>query len=60
MPNYKYRVIFEDGKIGRGKIVAQSRAQAIDMLKKITYSQSWFKKCMKLNKRNLKDLIMPK
>lgn len=34
MPNYKYRVIFEDGKIGRGKIVAQSRAQAIDMLKK--------------------------
>lgn len=34
MPNYKYRVIFEDGKIGRGKIVAQSRSQAIDMLKK--------------------------
>ena len=34
MPNYKYRVIFEDGKIGRGKISAQSRPQAIDMLKK--------------------------
>lgn len=34
MPNYKYRVIFEDGKIGRGKITAQTRAQAIDMLKK--------------------------
>ena len=34
MPNYKYRVIFEDGKIGRGKITAQTRSQAIDMLKK--------------------------
>lgn len=34
MPNYKYRVIFEDGKIGRGKIIAQSRVQAIEMLKK--------------------------
>lgn len=34
MPNYKYRVIFEDGKIGRGKITAQNRSQAIEMLKK--------------------------
>lgn len=34
MPNYKYRVVFEDGKLGRGKIFAQSRAQAIEMLKK--------------------------
>ena len=34
MPNYKYGVIFEDGKIGRGKITAQNRSQAIEMLKK--------------------------
>ena len=33
MPNYKYRVIFEDGRIGRGKIIAANRASAIDKLK---------------------------
>lgn len=33
MPNYKYRVIFEDGRIGRGKIIASSRISAIEKLK---------------------------
>ncbi len=33
MPNYKYRVIFEDGRIGRGKIIATSRLSAIEKLK---------------------------
>lgn len=34
MPNYKYRIIFEDGKIGRGKIMALNKSHAIDTLKK--------------------------
>lgn len=33
MPNYKYRVIFDDGRIGRGRIIAVNRAAAIDKLK---------------------------
>lgn len=34
MPSYKYRVIFENGKIGRGRILALNKAQAIESLKK--------------------------
>ena len=33
MPSYKYRVIFENGKIGRGKILALNKSQAIESLK---------------------------
>lgn len=33
MPSYKYRVIYEDGKIGRGRILAKSKAHAIESLK---------------------------
>lgn len=33
MPNYKYRTIFEDGTIGRGKIIAVNKANAIEKLK---------------------------
>lgn len=33
MPSYKYRVIFENGKIGRGKILALNKTHAIESLK---------------------------
>lgn len=33
MPSYKYRVIFENGKIGRGRILALNKTQAIESLK---------------------------
>lgn len=34
MPSYKYRVLFEDGKLGRGRIMALNKSLAIDSLKK--------------------------
>lgn len=34
MPSYKYRVIFDDGKIGRGRILALNKNHAIESLKK--------------------------
>lgn len=34
MPSYKYRVIFEDGKVGRGRIMALNKTHAIESLKK--------------------------
>lgn len=34
MPSYKYRVIFEDGKIGHGKIMALNKSHAMESLKK--------------------------
>ncbi|MDD3303718.1 MAG: type II secretion system F family protein [Clostridia bacterium] len=34
MPSYKYRVIFENGRIGRGKIMALNKSHAIESLKK--------------------------
>lgn len=33
MPSYKYRVIYENGKIGRGRILAKNKAHAIESLK---------------------------
>lgn len=33
MPSYKYRVIFDNGKIGRGKILALNKTHAIESLK---------------------------
>ena len=33
MPSYKYRVLFPDGRIGRGKILALTKNQAIESLK---------------------------
>ena len=33
MPNYKYRVLLENGKIARGKILALNKSQAIQTLK---------------------------
>lgn len=34
MPSYKYRVIFEDGKVGHGKIMALNKSHAVESLKK--------------------------
>lgn len=34
MPSYKYRVIFEDGKVGHGKIMALNKSHAMESLKK--------------------------
>lgn len=33
MPSYKYRVIFEDGKVGHGKIMALNKSHAMESLK---------------------------
>lgn len=34
MPSYKYKVIFEDGKIGNGKIMALNKSHAMESLKR--------------------------
>lgn len=34
MPSYKYRVIYEDGKLGHGKIMALNKSHAMESLKK--------------------------
>ncbi|MEG0872578.1 MAG: type II secretion system F family protein [Clostridia bacterium] len=34
MPNYRYRVVFKDGKVGRGRIMALNKTHAIESLKK--------------------------
>ena len=34
MPSYKYKVIFEDGKLGHGKIMALNKSHAMESLKK--------------------------
>lgn len=34
MPSYKYRVIFEDGKVGHGKIMALNKSHAMESLKR--------------------------
>lgn len=34
MPSYKYKVIFEDGKVGHGKIMALNKSHAMESLKK--------------------------
>lgn len=62
MPNYKYRVIYENGKIGRGRIMGLNKTQIIDtlkneglqpiMVKKISKPQKKFKRLdyKKINK----------
>ena len=54
MPNYKYRVMYENGKIGRGRIMGVNKAHVIDslkndnvqpiMVKKITQHQKKYKR----------------
>ncbi len=56
MPNYKYRVIFEDGKLGRGKIVAKTRAQAIEMLKKNNIQPIMVEKMHEVKQKKFKRL----
>ena len=34
MPSYKYRVLLEDGKVSRGKIMALNKSHAMESLKK--------------------------
>ena len=33
MPSYKYRVLLENGKISRGRVIAGNKAKAIETLK---------------------------
>lgn len=53
MPSYKYRVIFENGKIGRGKILALNKAQAIESLKSEDVQPIMIKR-LKENKKRYK------
>lgn len=67
MPNYKYRVIYENGKIGRGRIMGLNKTQIIDnlkkeglqpiMVKKISKPQKKFKRLdyKKMNKEKRKN-----
>lgn len=51
MPSYKYRVIFENGKIGRGRILALNKAQAIESLKKEEVQPILIKRVKETKKR---------
>lgn len=53
MPSYKYRVIFENGKIGRGKILALNKSQAIESLKSEDVQPIMIKR-LKENKKRYK------
>ena len=53
MPSYKYRVIFDNGKIGRGKILALNKNHAISSLKSENVQPIMIKK-MRENKKKYK------
>ena len=56
MPSYKYRVIFEDGKIGHGKIMALNKSHAMESLKKENIQPIYIKKMAeKKNKEKKKE-----
>ncbi len=69
MPSYKYRVLFPDGRIGRGKILALTKNQAIESLKSESVQPIMVKKMndtkkykrlnyKKMNKANEKAIEM--
>lgn len=51
MPNYKYRVIYEDGKIGRGRVMGLNKAHVIDTLKKDNTQPIMIKKIQEHKKK---------
>lgn len=51
MPSYKYRVIFENGKIGRGKIMALNKSHAIESLKKENIQPITIKRMKEVKKK---------
>ena len=51
MPNYRYRVLLENGQIRRGKIVATDKTQAIDRLKSGNSQPIYIKRVSKLRKK---------
>lgn len=55
MPSYKYRVIFEDGKIGHGKIMALNKSHAMESLKKDNIQPIAIKKLPDKNDKNKKN-----
>ena len=55
MPSYKYRVIFDNGKIGRGKILALNKNHAISSLKSENVQPIMIKK-MRENKKKYKKV----
>lgn len=55
MPSYKYRVLFEDGKLGRGRIMALNKSLAIDSLKKDGTQPIFVKKMKEKNKYKRPD-----
>lgn len=53
MPSYKYRVIFDNGKIGRGRILALNKTHAIESLKNEKVQPIMIKR-LKENKKKYK------
>lgn len=54
MPSYKYRVIFDNGKIGRGKILALNKTHAIESLKNEDVQPILVKRVKENSKRKYK------
>ena len=51
MPSYKYRVLLENGRIGRGKITATNKAKAIELLKGKTLQPIYIKRLYENKKK---------
>ena len=56
MPSYKYRVILEDGKVGRGKIMALNKSHAMESLKRDKIQPVAIKKLAEKKKKTKKEL----
>ncbi len=55
MPSYKYRVLMENGRIGRGKVTAINKSKAIDALKDSEMQPIYIKRLYE-NKKKYKRL----
>lgn len=60
MPSYKYRVLLEDGKVSRGKIMALNKSHAMESLKKDKIQPIAIKKINEQKKKTRNDLYFEK
>lgn len=60
MPSYKYRVLLEDGKVSRGKIMALNKSHAMESLKKDKIQPIAIRKLTENKKKEKKDLDLEK
>lgn len=60
MPSYKYRVLLEDGKVSRGKIMALNKSHAMESLKKDKIQPIAIKKINEQKKKTRNDLYFVK